>query len=325
MILPNIGLPTEPVHNLPITVSTDCIRHTGEMHFHDYTQLCHVLSGTQRHIIGDREFFHNPGSSAIIPPYVHHEIDTTKSEDTPVIVWIKLYDSFMIDHGYRFFTASAAHARFEERSIPVFREFNEEEAERANEIIREMRSEFLLHKKMSYSRIAELLAGYLRIYCTDPVDGDISLAKERTDAITRAIKYISTHLYEKLTIEKLCTIAAMSRRLFTTTFKLITGMTVYEFITSVRMQHAQMLLRFSGKTLEEIAKEIGMYDKSHLSNTFTEYFGVHPSVIRENTRTDTSLLEQHLSIMERWKWAYDENRFHSSSTSTKKETQTEKD
>ena len=307
MILPNISLPTEYIHTLPITISTDCVRHTGEMHFHDYTQICHILSGTQKHIIGDREFFHNPGSAAIIPPYVRHEIDTTDSDDTPVIVWIKFYDNFMIDHGYRFFTASAEHARFEERSIPVFREFNEEEAMRANEIIREMRSEFSLQKKMSYPRIAELLASYLRIYCTEPVDDDVSLAKERTDAITRAIKYISNHLGEKLTIEKLCTIAAMSRRLFTTNFKLITGMTVYDFITSVRMQQAQMLLRFSGKTLEEIAAEVGMYDKCHLSNAFTEYFGVHPSVIRESARTDIPLLEQHFATMRRWKWLYEKD------------------
>ncbi len=325
MIFPNIGLPTELVHTLPITVSTDCVRHMGGMHFHDYTQICHVLSGTQKHIIGDREFFHNPGSGAVIPPYVRHEIDTTESDDTPIIVWIKFYDNFMIDHGYRFFTASAEHARFEERAIPLFREFNEEEAMCANEIIREMRSEFSLEKKMSYPRIAELLARYLRIYCTEPVDGDVSLAKERADAITRAIKYISVHLSEKLTIEKLCTIAAMSRRLFTTNFKLITGMTVYEFITSVRMQHAQMLLRFSGKTLDEIAAEVGMYDKSHLSNAFTEYFGVHPSVIRENARTDIPLLEQHLATMRRWKWVYNEDRFHSGTSDANKKTQSEKE
>ena len=306
MIHPNIGLPSEFIHALPITISTDCVRHMGEMHFHDYTQICHVLSGTQKHIIGDREFFHTPGTSAIIPPYVRHEIDTTESDDTPVIVWIKLYDNFMIDHGYRFFTASAEHARFEERAIPIFREFDSKEAVRANEIIREMRTEFLREKKMSYPRIAKLLASYLRIYCTDPVDDDVSLAKERTEAITRAIKYISKHLGEKLTIEKVCSVAAMSRRLFTTNFKLVTGMTVYDFITSLRMQHAQLLLRFSEKTLEEIASEVGMYDKSHLSNAYTDYFGVHPSSVRESTRSDIPLLEQHFAAMRRWKWLCDD-------------------
>ncbi|MBQ7120339.1 MAG: helix-turn-helix transcriptional regulator [Oscillospiraceae bacterium] len=306
MSMPCIGLPTEAITTLPITVSTNCVRYNGDMHFHDYTQVCHVLSGTQKHIIGGEEIIQKPGSGSIIPAYVSHETDTTESDDTPVIVWIKFYDNFMMEHGYNLFTGSAAHARFEGRAIPPFREFNEEEALVTNEIIRDLRSEFSLQRKMSYARIAELLARYFRIYCNDPIDSDLSLAKERTDAITRTAKYISTHLNEKITIEKLASIAAMSRRLFTTNFKLITGMTVHDFITSVRMQQTQVLLRFSEKSLQEIASEVGMYDKSHLSNAVTEYFGVHPSVIRESARNDALLIEQHLAAMRRWKWVYDE-------------------
>ncbi|MBE6965658.1 MAG: helix-turn-helix domain-containing protein [Ruminococcaceae bacterium] len=302
MELPTINTSLDALSSLPIAVSTDCFRHTNALHFHDYTQICHVLSGTLRHEIDGNVYLQRPGSGAVILPYTRHCIDTTESQDTPIVTYIRFYEDFMLSRGYRYFSTSAKHARFEEHSIPFFREFTADDATQANTIIRKMSEEFSRKKKMSYDCLAELLASYFRIYCTESAIGDIALVKERADAITRSIKYISDHLCEKLTIDELSLVAGMSRSLYTQNFKLVTGMTVANFIHSARMQKAQMLIRFSEKTLDEIAVETGMYDKSHLSNSFYEHFGIHAREQRRKTSLDITAHEEHASYQRRWKF-----------------------
>lgn len=300
---PHFTIASEPLFVLPVTVSTDCLRHKNELHFHNYTQICHVLSGTLKHTIGDSTYLQTPGSSVIILPYTQHQIDTTESDDTPVATFVCFSDTFLTDRGYRFFSYSNEHARFEERSIPYFSKLNGENKEAANNLVREMSSEFSREKNMSFDRIAELLASYLRILCIDTVaDNDIVLIKERADAITASINYIAKHYSEKITIEDLCSVAAMSRCLYTKNFKMITGMTVAQFLLSARLRRAGTLLTFTDKPLNEIAIEVGLYDKSRLSHAFTDYFGISPSQFRTQMRLDETMMEADVSFRKRWKW-----------------------
>lgn len=294
-----------PFPSLPVKVSTEVYRKRGEFHIHTHTQMSYVLAGSMNHIVDGKTFVQNPGSCVIIPAYTNHTIDTTESEDTPGVVFISFHDSFLTERGHRYFSYSNKHARFEEYVLPLFTELYGEKKEKADELMRELRREFDKQKNMSFDRLADLLSDFFRLLCTDSaMDSDFVLLEERANAITLAVKYIENNYYKKITIDELCGMAAMSRCMFTKHFKAITGMTVADFLHHVRLGHAKTEILFTEKSLSEIARDVGFYDKSRLAHAFAEEFGMTTSEYREKVRHLT--IDEHISYMRRWQWLSDE-------------------
>lgn len=304
--MPNQQIATNtPFANLPIRISTEVLRKVGDFHMHSHTQISYVLSGTMKHIVDGKTYIQQPGSCIIVPAYTTHTIDTSASEDTPVVIFISFRDSFLTEFGYRYFSYSNKFARFEEYVLPIYSELTDDKKERADELMRELRREFEKRKNMSFDRIATLLCDFFRLLCIESLKtSDFVLIEERANAITNAVKYIETHYSEKITIDKLCSLAAMSRCIFTKNFKAITGMTVANFILNVRLQHAKTEILFTKKPLNEIAKQVGLYDKARLSHVFFEAYGMTTSEYRAAIRP--LVIEEHNAYLRRWQWISDE-------------------
>ena len=294
-----------PLSELPIRISTEVHRKRGEFHIHTHTQISYVLAGTMKHIVNGETFLQNPGSCVIVPAYTTHTIDTTESEDTPGVIFITFHDNFMTDRGYRYFSYSNKHARFEEYVLPLFTELSEEKKENADELMRTLRREFDKQKKMSFDRIADLLSDFFRLLCTESAtSSDFVLLEDRANAITLAVKYIENNYHKKITIDDLCEKAMMSRCMFTKHFKAITGITVANFLHDVRLQRAKTDILFTEKSLSEIARDVGFYDKSRLAHAFAEEFGMTTSEYREKMRPLT--IDEHIAFLRRWQWLSDE-------------------
>jgi len=74
----------------------------------------------------------------------------------------------------------------------------------------------------------------------------------------------------------------ISRTLAYKKIKAISGKSINDFILSVRLQKAGLLLKQSNKTISEIALEIGFSDHSYFSAVFKKNFEVSPSEFRQN-------------------------------------------
>ncbi|MFG6686712.1 helix-turn-helix domain-containing protein [Mariniflexile sp. HNIBRBA6329] len=59
--------------------------------------------------------------------------------------------------------------------------------------------------------------------------------------------------------------------------KAVSGSTVHEFITRVKMDHAENLLIYSNLNVSQIAYETGFSEPSNFSRTFSKHFGCSPS------------------------------------------------
>lgn len=57
----------------------------------------------------------------------------------------------------------------------------------------------------------------------------------------------------------------------------LTGQTVHQFITSIRMDEAKRRLRMKNKTISEVAFEVGYTELSNFSRSFSKQFGKSPS------------------------------------------------
>ena len=86
---------------------------------------------------------------------------------------------------------------------------------------------------------------------------------------------------ESWTVEKLATLANMSRSAFAARFKAKLGEAPLEYLTRWRMFRAGVLLRHTDRSLAEIANEVGYESDAALSKAFHRVVGMAPGAFRK--------------------------------------------
>lgn len=96
--------------------------------------------------------------------------------------------------------------------------------------------------------------------------------------LTKTINLISSHIEETdFSADILANELKISQRQLYRKIKAVSGCTVHEFITKVRMDHAEKLLRNSDLSISQIAYKVGFSEASNFSRTFSKHFGCSPS------------------------------------------------
>jgi AraC family transcriptional regulator len=70
--------------------------------------------------------------------------------------------------------------------------------------------------------------------------------------------------------------AGLSPFHFARQFKISMGYSPYQFVLRQRIERAKQLLIQGGKSLAEIAVEVGFYDQSHFAQQFKRHCGITP-------------------------------------------------
>lgn len=306
---PSICTHIQGNHELPLMVDINCRRKNDNFHYHNYIQICYVLAGRMEYHFENESRILSAGEAAFILPYQEHHLNTLISEDTPIIITISFQDSFLSKKVSSFFTHSPEYANFEGMKIPRYTDFDDIETQTANSLMREIIAEFSRHFDMSYDKLAEQLIQFLRIVCKEKLfienEKAYEYTKERCYAVSESIKYMSAHYSEKITIEDLCSVAAMSRSVYMESFKAITGDSPIKFLTKVRVQMAKGCLVTSELSISEIAEKVGFYDKSRLIHAFNELFGISPLAMKKNF--PQSMYDTYENSKRRWAWLINED------------------
>ena len=102
--------------------------------------------------------------------------------------------------------------------------------------------------------------------------------------VERAISYMNDHISEKITLDDMAGQAHRSSVHFSIIFKSVTSQTPIEFLHSLRLQSARMMLSCDARTISEIALTCGFSTPSYFSNCFMEKYKMTPSAYREKFR-----------------------------------------
>lgn len=97
--------------------------------------------------------------------------------------------------------------------------------------------------------------------------------------------YLQTHIHESVSLEELAQRFFMSRSYLTRSFRNITGFSVVEYMTYIRIQKAQQLLRESDRSITEIADLCGFGNITYFEKVFKEATGQTPVQYRKNVVT----------------------------------------
>ena len=262
-------------------------RKTDTLHFHNHIQIWYVLKGSMKHFVKDVCFEQKEGSCVCVLPYTVHNIDTRKSSDLPAVVELTFHDEFLLNNNFRFFANSASHAQFEEKKLPIFFEFTQKKKEQADVIVNKMLELPNCEICNSSFEAAALLAEFLRLLCSESeVSDDLNFLyiKDRANMVAKAVQYICNHYSEKITLEKLCSIAMMSQRLFTESFRAVTGQSSSKFILNYRISKATHQLSTTTKSISDIARDVGFVTSARLTHVLKEVKGLTPREYRKLTQ-----------------------------------------
>jgi len=110
------------------------------------------------------------------------------------------------------------------------------------------------------------------------VPDNLNLASIDKKFLEETIKIISQHLDDQdFSVGKLSKKILMSRQHLNRKLKSITGQTPLEFIRSLRLKRAALLLRNQQSTVTEVVYKVGFSSPSHFTKCFQREFGKTPS------------------------------------------------
>jgi YesN/AraC family two-component response regulator len=107
---------------------------------------------------------------------------------------------------------------------------------------------------------------------------------KRVTQVRPAINFIETHYSEPLTLADIAKAAHLSVSRLSHIFREQTGITIVDYLTNVRINHAKQLLLSTSKSCTEICFEAGYNNQSYFTRTFRQITSLTPRQFREMNR-----------------------------------------
>jgi len=105
--------------------------------------------------------------------------------------------------------------------------------------------------------------------------------KKYSVSVRKAIKYIIEHYSEDLSVQVVSSKLGLSASYFGGIFKKETGTSFHQFLTKIRLNRAEDMLRSSEYNVNEVAFACGFSDPFYFSKVYKENNGISPSKVLE--------------------------------------------
>ena len=240
-------------------------------HWHENIEiLCFHSNG---HVVCDRTAYDAaPGDLAIFPSNSLHSIPTEAAAD---------YECLIIDSGF------LAENNIDAAALTFDCVVTDE---RARELFESAAGEINSQQSFAAAGVkASILA--LAVYLCRGWSHSRASANSRgegsaSDAIRRAIGYISSNLSRPMTVDEIAASVSVSKYYFCREFRNETGYTVVRYINDLRCREAERQLRGTTATVGEIARSVGYENLSYFTRTFRAITGKTPSEARSSAQCE---------------------------------------
>ncbi len=241
------------------------VRHAYPRHSHDYYVISLIERGRQSFTHKGTKYCTPPGGVILINPDAVH---TGEAADRQGFEMRSIYPS----------TALMETVTFEltgrQRALPFFKDVRVDDRWAADMILS-------LHEAISReagpleceSRILWSLAQFTKQYADSGL-AEQPLGREKK-AIQQARRYIEECFAQGISLNQLAQEVALSPYYLLRVFHAEVGMPPYTYLESVRIRHAQQLIK-TGMPLAEVAIQVGFSSQSHLTRHFKKIIGVTP-------------------------------------------------
>jgi AraC-like DNA-binding protein len=262
------------------------------VHKHKFVEINYIISGNGIHHINGKHYDVSIGDLYLIMPgtthvYYPYDIRNTKKFATLNCIFYTdfLFSSLNEWEGlrniYDFFTDFS----YDKYSSQKFYRFKDDDKHTLGKICDRMLREYHL-KLNGYDHLIKEYLSELIIMCyRSLLSINNNIPAENTaanDSIYKAIHYLEENYLNPISLDDICSKAALSKCYFCTQFKKIMGVSVIHYLQKIRIEKAMELLEKSEYKISTISQMVGYSDYNFFTQTFKKVNGQTPRVFRQN-------------------------------------------
>lgn len=250
-----------------------------------YYGLQFALSGDQQQIINDKQYFNHTGPRISIAPFLEKttqvRVYQAGTKLTYVGVWLSprvLRNVYGVDHAdlKRLFSQTDCDGAPCVVDYPL-----NLQAKRLTTDIFSSPYQGKLHTVFVKAKMNELLCLTIRNLMADTEKfmrhPRTTLSARKLSSLEKIEDIINRDFAQLPTIEELAGIANMSRNNLAASFKRCYGMSISEYIQSIRLDNAKRLLDAGRHTVLQVANAVGYESQSSFTRVYKKHFGHTPS------------------------------------------------
>jgi len=236
-------------------------------HYHKHYELYYLLSGKRKYFIDNKIFNLNKGDLVLIPKGILHKTTSADngSHERLLISFndTMLYPDFDKEiqccfNRYFYNIPKTMTGTVEMMLLKIEKEF------KTNDIFSE---------KIIKGLLLELFAYLIR--SRDKLSFEHSQSKSDS-RILEVAEFINKNYEKDISLNDAAVFCFISPEHLSRKFKKVTGFGFNEYLTLVRIMHAEKLLASENSTITEIALKCGFNDSNYFSSVFKKFKGISP-------------------------------------------------
>lgn len=261
------------------------------MHAHDFYELNIIVSGYGRHYIESKNFPAVPGDVFAIPPNIWHGY--WAKDNTMSIFHLLISREMFARHekeaknfpGFYLLFETEPQIRKNIESVAFFLRLGDRKLQ---ELLPEMEKLTKIAvmtfagRDIMFESYAMGLIFELSYQIGMEFQSESELKKQNSlKPVVNTTNFMLQNLDRYFSIDELAHMSMQSRTGYIEHFKKLFGMTPFDYLRKLRIDHAIKLLRTTSNSVSEIAQSCGFSDSSHLIRVFKETTGMTPARFRK--------------------------------------------
>ncbi len=241
--------------------SADYSDYMPSYHFHDFYEIYYVVSGSCNYFIDNQLYEVLEGDIVLIPSGVIHK--TNYKSPLHKRILIECSDNMVPERVRESFSSMI----YLYRGTHMNKDFYS--------IFKRLEKEYSNHDQYSREMIQSTMN---MIFCTLARSKSIvKVSQKRNKIIEEIVSQIKENFNQPISLSEVAREKFISQEHLSRTFKKHTGFGFNEYITLIRLQHAERLLRSKKKlSISEIAYSCGFNDSNYFSDKFKKIYGTSP-------------------------------------------------
>lgn len=241
---------------------------THSLHRHDFFTIDFVCEGEFVQTLNGKEYLCPLGTVCLLSPFDYHFYENkSKSEMISItfsndILFKKVGGALDVD------------------STPYITVLDRTAANKMLEELTSIDSELKSDSPLSSSYVRATLNRIIIDIIRNSAP-PASVPRKKKDVMQEAISYLRYHYREPISLKNISQMYYVTPEHFSRNFKEQTGLTFKEYIISLRLDYAIMLVKYSNMSITEICFESGFSTPSYFTKAFFKRFGKTPVQIRE--------------------------------------------
>lgn len=247
---------------------------SSDIHCHPKHELFYMINGNTNYMIDGKRYSLQSGEMVFIPKDTMHTM--TNKMDIYNERLLLSFDDDIFPEEYKSYIAHWSY-----HNLIYIPPKHMHEVEKIFQIIE---SEYK-NRRSHYEQMINLciLQLFMLIdrYHTNPPK---PVSDETNLLVNNIAKYIQTNFQSNINLDSLCETFTISKSYLSRRFKSVFGIGINDYITYIRLLHAEKLLRTTDYPITQIATECGYSDSNYFSTAFKKFKGMTARQFRQEQR-----------------------------------------